>query len=407
MQTSDNKKVHIIAFDVPYPADYGGVIDIYHKCKALHSKGIDIVLHVYQYGRAKNKQKLKSVCTEIHYYKRRTIKNPFIGSKPYIVNTRNGSELLNNLNKDNAPIIFEGLHCTYHLADKSLSKRFKVVRTHNVEHHYYKHLEKSELSYFKKYFFRIEAEKLRKYESVLKHADLVAAISPNDTIHFSKKYKNVIYLPAFHSNDKVSFPGALGKYLLYHGNLSVPENYMAAIKLVKNVFCKLDTPAIIAGNNPPKELETLCAEYEHIELRTDVKTEELNELIKHAHINVLYTNQNTGIKLKLLNALYRGKFAVVNPLMVKGSGLEDYCIMGDNFDKMLKQIKSYLLLDFTKAYAERRYSYLEDNFGNSKGAEKLLDAINFDNIDTPNRRTDNKVIKSLSQLSSVMSYFSL
>jgi len=25
-----NKRIHIVAFDIPYPADYGGVIDIYH-----------------------------------------------------------------------------------------------------------------------------------------------------------------------------------------------------------------------------------------------------------------------------------------------------------------------------------------------------------------------------------------
>jgi hypothetical protein len=392
---------------VPYPADYGGVIDIYHKVQALHKQGVEVVLHMYHYGRKPNKAKLKKYAKELHYYKRSTFKNPFVGSTPYIVNSRNGDALLENLNKDNAPILFEGLHCTYHLANPQLKKRFKIVRTHNIEHHYYKHLEKSEISYFKKYFFRIEAEKLRKYESVLKHANLIAAISPNDTKHFGKKYGNAEYLPAFHSNNDMNYPGAKGKYLLYHGNLSVPENYTAAMELAKNVFSKVDAKCIIAGNNPPKDLAILCEKYDNIELRTNLSTSEIHTLISKAHINVLHTNQNTGIKLKLLNALYQGKFAVVNPHMVDGSGLEELCSIGKNFKAILSKVNEYLLLEYSTSYFENRKSYLEEHFGNESGAKLLIESIDFEGSNDPTRRSDGKVDKSLSQLSSVTSYFSL
>ncbi|MGB1038744.1 MAG: glycosyltransferase family 1 protein [Bacteroidia bacterium] len=400
-------KIHMIAFDVPYPADYGGVIDIFYKLKSLYNQGVDVTLHIYQYGREKNEAKLKKYCSKVHYYKRRTIKNPFIGSKPYIVNTRNGNALLENLNKDNNPILFEGLHCTYHLADASIKNRFKIVRTHNIEHHYYKHLEKSELSYFKKYFFRIEAEKLRKYESILKHADLIGAISPNDQRHFSKKNDNVIYLPAFHSNEGMSYPGAKGKFLLYHGNLSVPENYIAAMELIKNIFSKLDTKAVIAGNNPPKDLVELCAKYDNVELQVNLTTEKIHKLISDAHINVLYTNQNTGIKLKLLNALYLGKFAVVNPLMVDGSGLESLCAVGKNFDAMKSLISEYLLLDYTESYFNNRADILKQSFSNENSAKILIQKFPADDESKPSRRSDRNVLKHLSLLSPFMSYFSL
>lgn len=401
------KRIHVVAFDVPYPADYGGVIDIYHKLEALHSQGLDIVLHMYHYGRERNKAKLNKFCGNLYYYKRSTYKNPFIGSLPYIVNSRGSDELLARLQKDNAPILFEGLHCTFHLNAPSLKNRFKIVRTHNIEHHYYKHLEKSEMRYFKKYFFRIEAEKLRKYESVLKHASLVAAISPNDTKHFSKKYGETIYLPAFHSNNEMTYPGAKGNYLLYHGNLAVPENYKAAMELIQNVFSKIDTKSIIAGNNPPKELQQLCEKYDNIELQTDLSTEAIHELIANAHINVLHTNQNTGIKLKLLNALYRGKFAVVNPLMVEGSGLEKLCSVGKTFEEMKAKVEEYMLLDYTEAYFTKRKETLLADFGNQAGAEKLVENISFPTQSKASRRADNKLLEGLSQLSSFMSYFSL
>ncbi len=402
------KKLHIVAFDVPYPADYGGVIDIYHKVEALHHQGIEVILHMYQYGRAENKSKLRKITKALYYYKRSTFKNPFVGSTPYIVNSRNGEELLDNLLKDSAPILFEGLHCTYHITNPLLGKRFKIVRAHNIEHHYYKHLEKSEFSYFKKYFFRIEAEKLRKHESVLKHAQLVTAISPNDYAYFDRKYANVMYVPAFHSNNDMDYPGAQGKYLLYHGNLSVPENYMAAIELVNHVFSKLpNTPVIIAGNNPPKELIQLCAHFANVELRSNLTTEQIHLLIRDAHINVLYTNQNTGIKLKLLNALYRGKFAVVNPLMVDGSGLEYLCAIGKNLNEILLKVKEYLLLDYSLSYFNNRSLFLSEHFNNTKSAQSLTESIDFSADTLPKQRSDKEVLQSLSQLSSFMSYFSL
>ena len=42
--------LHIISFDIPYPANYGGVIVIFNQIKALHEQGVKVILHCYQYG---------------------------------------------------------------------------------------------------------------------------------------------------------------------------------------------------------------------------------------------------------------------------------------------------------------------------------------------------------------------
>lgn len=371
------RRLHIVSFDVPFPADYGGVIDIFYKLKALYQNDVEIILHIYHYGRGQSKIELSKYCKEIYYYTRKVYKNPFMGTKPYIVSSRNSELLLENLKKDNAPILFEGLHCTYHLDHPSLAKRFKIVRTHNIEHQYYKHLEKSELRYFKKYFFRIEAEKLKKHQRILANANLIAAISPNDKTYFNKKFNNAMYLPAFHSNDTVNYPGSYGNFILYHGNLSVPENYNAAIELVKNVFSNIQTPVIIAGNNPPKELIQLCKPYHHINLKTNISSAEIHELIKDAHINVLQTAQNTGIKLKLINALYLGKYAIVNPLMVDGSGLEELCIVTNRFEEMINQIELTMLKAFDEEHFQHRKDILLRYFSNQSEIIRFIDSIKF------------------------------
>lgn len=376
MTTLSNKRIlHIVAFDVPFPANYGGVIDIYYKIKAIYEEGIDIKLHVYNYGRKLSKSELSKYCSEINYYSRKIYKNPFMGTLPYIVNSRNSSDLLINLQKDQAPILFEGLHCTYYLAHPSLQNRVKIVRTHNIEHHYYKHLESSESKYFKKYFFRIEAEKLKKHQEILKHANIIAAISPNDTSYFNKKFGNTIYIPAFHSNNKMVKPDNKGDFVLYHGNLSVPENYNAAKQLILNVFSKIKTRAIIAGNNPPKELITLCNMHQNVELKYNLSTDEIHQLIENAHINVLYTNQNTGIKLKLLNALYLGRFSIVNSLMVEGSGLEKLCTISNNFQNIIQNINTLTKTDYTENHYTDKKLFLEKNFNNTIGVQKLIKHI--------------------------------
>ena len=34
--------IHIVSFDIPYPANYGGVIDVFFKAKFLAEKGVKV-----------------------------------------------------------------------------------------------------------------------------------------------------------------------------------------------------------------------------------------------------------------------------------------------------------------------------------------------------------------------------
>ena len=54
MQNMPDLHLHIISFDIPWPANYGGVIDVFYKAKALSEKGVKVHLHCFQYGRKPN-----------------------------------------------------------------------------------------------------------------------------------------------------------------------------------------------------------------------------------------------------------------------------------------------------------------------------------------------------------------
>ncbi|MBI1288172.1 MAG: glycosyltransferase [Flavobacteriales bacterium] len=369
-----DKHLHVISFDVPYPANYGGVIDVYFKLKALASLGVKIHLHCFEYGR-KPSPELEAICEEVHYYHRKTTQSYLFRRRPFIVVTRSSEELLKRLLKDDHPILFEGLHTCFHLADERLADRFKIVRTHNIEHDYYRNLAKVEKNVFKKYYFLNEAGKLERFERTLCNAQLIAAISKADTEYLEPKYPNVQHISAFHPNDHVDIAEGMGKFCLYHGSLEIGENNEAVLYLVRHIFSQLDVPLIIAGNKPSAELKAEVAKLPNVEIRSGLKTEDIHQLIREAQINVLPTFQATGIKLKLLAALYMGRHCLVNSFMVENTGLESLCKVEDSDKRFMEAVKTLFSEEFNGDSRERRQEVLDARFCNRVNAQKLYGLI--------------------------------
>jgi len=375
---SSEKHIHLIAFDVPYPADYGGVIDIFFKIKSFHEAGIKVHLHCFEYGR-KPQDILKKLCASVHYYPRKTAKSLLFNTLPYIVLTRTSDALKKNLQKNNYPVLMEGLHSTFLLNDKNFldgikggTRRKVIVRTHNIEHDYYENLAKVERNVFKRYYFYNEAGKLKKYESILKNASAIAAISQNDTDYFSSQFENARYMPAFHPNATVTIREGKGDFVFYHGNLSVGENNEAALYLVNKIFDTLPYRLVIAGSGPSEELVKAIHGKKNIELMSNLKPTRIHEMIQEAQCNVLPTFQATGIKLKLLSSLFAGRFCVVNKAMVENTGLESLCILANSPEKMKEKIKEVMSREFTAREIEKREKVLAEKFSNKKNIEKLI-----------------------------------
>lgn len=366
--------LHIVSFDVPFPPNYGGVIDVFFKIKSLHQSGVKVHLHCFEYGR-KQSDELKPVCASVNYYQRNTAKSQLFNKLPYIIISRASESLINNLVKDEYPILFEGLHCCYFLSDARLKNRLKIVRTHNVEHDYYISLARVEKDIFKRYYFYNEAGKLEAFEPILQQANYIAAISLNDTNYFQYRFKNARYIPAFHSNESITCKPGKGSYALYHGNLSIGENNEAALYLVNDVFNELDHQLIIAGNKPSKELRAAINGKVNIQLQADVSISELSNLITEAHINILPTFQPTGIKLKLLTALFKGRHCLVNDTMVENTGLESLCHVAHTTEDFKKHLKRLFKREMNAADLEKRIKVLSENFSNDASAKKLLALI--------------------------------
>lgn len=366
--------MHIVSFDIPYPADYGGVVDVFYKLKAVSECGVKIILHCYEYGR-QHSDELNKYCHEVNYYQRNISKGKFFNRLPYIVSSRSNDKLIRKLMDDNYPILMEGLHTTFFLNDARIKDRIKIVRTHNIEHQYYRHLASKETNLFKRSYYHNAAFKLNYYEPVLKNAQLIASISPADTNYFQNKYGNTFYLPAFHPNEKVICKAGKGSFAFYHGNLSVAENNEAALFLVKEIFSKTKHQLIISGSKPSIELQKAAAICTNIELRSKDSPDQIMTLVEEAHINILPTFQSTGIKLKLITALFRGRFCIVNTPMIAETGLDSLCVVEDSPETIIQSLNKCFLKEFTTDELNKRELVLHNSFSNKANAEKLIQKI--------------------------------
>ncbi len=369
-----DKFLHIVAFDIVYPAYYGGAIDVYYRIKALHQAGVHIILHCTYKGDLQRHPELESLCEKVYYYKRNMSFLKQFHRLPYAVLTRNNSDLLTNLAADSHPILFEGLVTCYYLNHPLLANRRKFFRECNVEHDYYRQLAHATKSLYRKIYYRFEARKLQRFEKILTHADVIFALSHDDEKHFISSFRNqkVVYVPCFHPNNAISAVEGTGNYILYHGNLSVAENDNAARYICLHVVPLLgNMKVIIAGHNPSQELADLVAKYPDVQLVANPSDEEMCRLVRNAHIHLLITHQPTGMKLKLLNVLYQGRHVVVNSNMVAGTELGQLCHVADTPQRLAELCLNLMSKPFNANTISEREKILNRYFSN----ESLCSAI--------------------------------
>lgn len=374
--------LHIVSFNVPYPADYGGVIDVFYRIKALHSLGVKVHLHCFEYGRA-HSAVLEKYCTEVLYYKRSMRWWLLLHSKPFIVASRQSNSLLNRIMQDDYPVLLEGLHCCALLEDLReeeqrlrLARRKVFVRMHNVEHDYYHELSLAERNIVRRLYLLSESYKLRDYEAVLSKATAILAVTENDLRHFRQKgYAESLLMPSSHENEEVVSLLGRGDYALYHADLSVPENEMAAQWLIKNVFHDGGHRLLVAGRNPSQSLSKAIRQSANVELIASPQKEEMQRLIANAQVIVMVTFQPTGLKLKLLNSLYAGRFCLVNSNMVAGTPLAAACVVVDSAEDMRHRIDTLMVSCFSEKDKMERCEVLGNLYDNKRNAKVLTDLL--------------------------------
>ena len=373
------KHLHIICFTVPYPADYGGVIEIFSKLPILQKNGIKIHLHCFNYGRGEQNI-LNQYCVEVNYYKRSKSIWNFFNTFPFIVESRKNKILAERLLQDEYPILCEGVHTTAIFSNNNFNDRKLIARLHNVEHEYYHHLQKATVNIFKKLFFWRERLLLKNYESFLsKSKHQLLAITELDAQKFRTIFNcnQVNYLSSFIPEEwSLNTNPGKGEYCLYNGDLSVIANSKAILWLLERVVKYLPKiQFIVAGKNPHNNLLIFATSFSNVKIIANPADEQMKELITNAHIHILPSNNSSGIKLKLLNALFNGRFCIANNDTISGSGLNELCTIANTPSEFINSIETLMDKDFLQEEIEYRKHVLTKKFNNQENAELLIKYI--------------------------------
>lgn len=368
------KHLHIISLNTPDKIGYGSVYDLFYKLPSLQQQGVKIHLHCFTEN-SHEQAELNKFCEEVLYYKSNTSAKTLPVKLPYIISTHYNEHLIKRLLQDNYPVFMEGVPCTYITNDTRFDTRKMFVRIHDVENEYYKQLYKFSNGIKKKIYYWLESKQLYAYEKRLsKNATAYWAVTQNDTDYYKEKLdcKTMDYLSLFTPAWQINSLEGTGMYCLYHGNLEAKENEYAVIWLVKNIFRKLEIPFVVAGKNPSKKIASVIEKYKHTCLVANPDEKHMQDIIAKAHIHVLPSFNNTGIKIKLLNALYNGRHCIVNEAMLAAASLKEVCHVAATAADFEERIRLLYHQPFTANEKDFRKKVLEREFSNEINAKQMV-----------------------------------
>jgi hypothetical protein len=367
--------LHIIAFDNPFPPDYGGAIDVFYKLKALKQAGAEPVLHLFSYGR-NHIEPLRKWTRKVYVYPRKRHFKQWLSHTPFIVKSRLNKDLLKHLMKDDLPVLFEGIHTTGYAPFIS-NKHSLFLRAHNIETLYYKYLAENEKRWQHKIFLASESKKLNKYEPrIAGLMQKILAIHPDETRYFSK-FAPSEWLPVFHPFDRVKLHPETLNYILFHGNLSVSENIRSVEFLWNKILKNLPYTFVVAGKNPAPPLQKLARIEARFKLIANPDINRMNDLVEKARVNLIYTPRKSGIKLKLLHSLHRGKNIICNTPAIENTKLETLVSIADEPQSIQNKIRKAMenpLPDFDET-VQTRTSIIRKYYDNTYNALKLLEHV--------------------------------
>ncbi len=379
-----SKEIQIVAFDIPYPPDYGGVIDVYYKIKFLKENGVDVILHAFDYKGKQDWGDLPQLCKKIYTYKRKKGLRYFFHYLPYTVITRLSKELNHNLLSHGTPVIFEVLHTTGALFDPEVRKLKTFYRHSNIEHRYYLGLANDEKNIFKKLYYYAEALKLYFYEKIILHTKGIFAVNENDADYFRKKYAvPVYYIPSFHPFKNVKIKEGRGEYVLFHGNLTVNENIRVAEWILKHLAAELpEIPFVFAGKEPSPGFIQKCMKYANVTVESNPTDAEMENLISDAHIHLVFSFNPEGLKLKMLYSLYLGRFVIISKGLLPDLSIENIAGVYEeevsNIGAILEKVKLLMNENFTTDMMKNRIK-LAEKWSNESNGLRMLHEIGIMN----------------------------
>lgn len=374
-------KIGIITAEAPYPDNSGGRKYTWERIKILSKLNNDIMLYCLCDENIEDKDinYMKKYCKGIKFYKREkklinTILNFY---KPYSVISRTNKNLISDLmfsieNSNIDILIVDMPQLIYNIPRKCNVPI--VISQHNIEYKTFYNIAQKNSNVIKKIAYYFEGIKFQIFESKQykrRRIDLFTFISKDDKEFFEKKYKktNTMLLPMGISNvQQISRSNNnTEKKIVFVGKMSYYPNEEAAKWFCEKVFGDIlklhsNTKLYLVGKEPNKSILNLASKNVIVTGLVD----DVNYYVDNADIVVVPLLSGGGVKIKLIEALSRGKIVISTSKGIEGTEFENekHVLIADDEKEFAKKCNlvledpkmfKYLILNSTKILEENYY----------------------------------------------------
>lgn len=232
-------------------------------------------------------------------------------------------KLINILKKKSYDIIqLEGLYLTPYINTiKQYSNAKIILRSHNIEHKIWEDLAENCKSILKKWYLKKLAKQLKKYElAYINRTDAIIAITENDYQFYKKNnyYGKLTFISIGFKETKITkekYQNTVG----FLGSLDWKPNIEGITWFINKVWPKIvsknpSSILYIAGRKTPSWLKKM----ESLNVKIIGEIPNANEFIQSKNVIISPLFSGSGIRVKLIEAMFLKKAIVSTSLSAKG-----------------------------------------------------------------------------------------
>jgi hypothetical protein len=155
----------------------------------------------------------------------------------------------------------------------------------------------------------------------------------------------------------------------------VQENIDTSHFIIEKILPQIPYRVIIAGKEPAATIYQKGKDLNQLTIIANPNDSEMKQLISNAQINLLVTEQATGVKLKLINALSQGKFCIANRKMLVGTKLDPWVSQANTAAEIILKIEELMQKEFSEQEYLQRQKILDSSWRNKNKALKMIDLL--------------------------------
>lgn len=322
-------KISVVSGFLPYPANFGGALDVWERVKGLTALGHEVDLIVTDKINPSKEQiaEIKQYTDGFYFVRRENKVNQLFSNLPLQFLSRKNLAHI-EINKEYDLLILESEFCWSITLNHSIKFNKIVIRVHNIESHYFKMLGKSSTSLKEKMYYKLESYKIKNFTTtVYNKVDRLWFISKDDLEQMHYKCKSV-FMP-YPINDNYIEPKVKdGSNVVFMGSLFMQNNVYGLKWYLKNVHPELikKLPSYhfyIVGSLKETNTSLVDELKAYPQCTTIINTSHLDEYYEKAQVFVNPMFHGSGVKVKSVNALVNGVPLVSTFTGAEGIGLNE------------------------------------------------------------------------------------